>query len=123
MPSVLTASAPVSVPNAVAMTSAIGKASHHGQPRKKFISLEDECNWILSGKKGPPPMDFGDTSFRSQLNGNRPNYDLRRVVLNGVAAPGSGRRREANNVSDGEDDDTLDDISGDEVKREKKSFA
>jgi len=51
----------------------------------RFMSLEDECNWILSGRE-PLPND-----------------------LNGLCDP--------DDDSDG-DDNTLDDISGDEVKKE-----
>lgn len=55
----------------------------------RFMSLEDECNWILSGRE-PLPND-----------------------LNGLCDP--------DDDSDG-DDNTLDDISGDEVKRKTFLF-
>ncbi len=57
-----------------------GFSSKAGQ-RSKFMTLEEECNWILSGRE-PPPANDGD---------------------------------ENGDDSDGEDD-TLDDISGDEVQ-------
>lgn len=52
--------------------------------KSRFMTLEEECNWILSGREPLPPR------------------------------PADGGDGEAG--SDGEDDDTLDDISGDEVR-------
>ena len=53
----------------------------------KFMSLEEECNWILSGRAPPPAKDY-------------------------MMDPQRGGRRHDDNS---DEDDTLDDISGDEV--------
>ena len=84
-------------------------ATIRAAPPPKFLSLEEECNWILSGKVQP--------------RNARPDRNLLRVP---VAAPRRSRSKNgggdtlndllsANAASD--EEDTLDDISGDEVNQ------
>ena len=64
-------------PSGLLTTGAAGVGGAQG-PNQRFMSLEEECNWILSGRE--PIMQDGD------------DYS-----------------------DDGDEDNTLDDISGDEV--------
>ena len=80
-------------------------ATIRAAPPHKFLSLEEECNWILSGKV--QPQNAGPTS--------------RNLLRAPAAAPRRSRSKNgtlndllsANAASD--EEDTLDDISGDEV--------
>jgi hypothetical protein len=59
-----------------------------------FLSLEEECNWILSGRHPPPKK-------HQQLNAPRRRNDTLNDLLSDNATS--------------DEEDTLDDISGDEV--------
>ena len=102
-------------------------ATIRAPPPPKFLSLEEECNWILSGKVQPPPSEAAARKRRRAAAAAA--AAAKKNFLE--AAPSSSPRRSrskngggdtlndllsANAASD-EEEDTLDDISGDEVNQ------
>ena len=91
-------------------------ATIRAAPPPKFLSLEEECNWILSGKVQPrnPVPDRNSGLLRVPTAAPR-----RSRSKNGAGGGGGGDTLNdllsANAASD--EEDTLDDISGDEVNQ------
>ena len=87
-------------------------------PPPKFLSLEEECNWILSGRYPAPQQ------VQSQLQPSPPKSRPQMHYLQ-PPNPQPRRRKSRNNdtlndllsqtAGGSDDEDTLDDISGDEV--------
>ncbi len=79
--------------------------------RPRFSSLEEECNWILSGRGSllPPPSALAATNYESKKQ-------------NGFLPLNKKPIRNIHNNSEEDEDDTLNDISGDEVEGREKNF-
>ncbi len=80
--------------------------------RPRFSSLEEECNWILSGRGSllPPPSALAATNYESIKK------------QNGFLPLNKKPSRNIHNNSEEDEDDTLNDISGDEVDGRKKEL-
>lgn len=87
-------------------------ATIRAAPPPKFLSLEEECNWILSGKVQPQrPNGNNNLLLRAPVASQRRS----RSKNGGGGGDTLNDLLSANAASD--EEDTLDDISGDEVNQ------